>query len=50
MNSDILVKLYYALIHPFLTHGLISWGNTYSSNTQPLSILQKRTMSVMTFL
>ena len=25
VNSDILVKLYYALIYPFLTYGLISW-------------------------
>ena len=49
MNSDILVKLYYALIYPFLTHGLISWGNTYSSTTQPLFISQKRAMIVMTF-
>ena len=49
VNSDILVKLYYALIYPFLTYGLISWGNTYSSTTQPLFILQKRAMRVMTF-
>ena len=32
-----------------LTYGLISWGNTYSSTTQPLFILQKRAMRVMTF-
>jgi len=49
VNSDILVKLYYALIYPFLTYGLISWGNTYSSTTQPLFILQKRAMRVTTF-
>jgi len=49
VNSDILVKVYYALIYPFLTYGLISWGNNYSSTTQPLSILQKRAMRVMTF-
>ena len=49
VNSDILVKLYYALIYPFLTYGLISWGNTYSSTTQPLFILQKRAMRMMTF-
>ena len=49
MNSDILVKLYYALIYLFLTYGLISWGNTYSSTTQPLFILQKRAMRMMTF-
>ena len=49
MNLDILVKLYYALIYPFLTYGLLSWGNTYSLTTQPLFILQKRAMRVMTF-
>ena len=35
VNSGLLVKLYYALIYPILTYGLISWGNTYSSTTQP---------------
>ena len=49
VKLDILVKQYYALIYPFLTYGLISWGNTYSSTTQPLFILQKRAMRVMTF-
>ena len=49
MKIDILVKIYYALIYPFLTYGLISWGNTYSSTTQPLFISQKRAMRVMTF-
>ena len=34
VNSDILVELYYALIYPFLTYGLISWINTYSSTTK----------------
>ena len=34
LNSDILVELYYALIYPFLTYGLISWINTYSSTTK----------------
>ena len=34
VNSDILVKLYYALIYPFLTYGLISWINNYSSTTK----------------
>ena len=40
VNSDILVKL---------TYGLISWGNMYSSTTQPLFILQKWALKVMTF-
>ena len=34
VNSDILVELYYALIYPFLTYGLISWINIYSSTTK----------------
>ena len=49
VNSDILVKLYYASIYPFLTYDLISWGNTYSSTTYPLFILQKSAIRVMTF-
>ena len=49
VNLDILVKLYYALIYPFLTYGLIPWSNTYSSATQALFILQKRAMRVITF-
>ena len=49
MNLDILVNLYYVLVYPFLTYGLISWGNTYSSTIQPLFILQKRAIRIMTF-
>ena len=49
MISDILVKLYNAVIYPFLTYGLIFWGNTYSSTTHHLFILQKRAIRVMTF-
>ena len=49
MNSDILVKLYYALIYPFLTYGLISWSNTSSSTTQPLFVSKKRAIRVLTF-
>lgn len=49
MNLDILVKLYYAFMYPFLTYGLISCVNAYFSTTQPLFILQKRAMRVMTF-
>ena len=45
----ILVNLYYALIYPFLTYGLIVWVNTYSTTLQPLSIMQKKAMRIMTF-
>ena len=49
MNLDTLVKVYYALIYPFSAYGLISWGNSYSSTTQPLFVLQKRAIRVITF-
>ena len=45
----ILVNLYYTLIYPFLTYGLIVWGNTYSTALQPLFILQKKAMRIVTF-
>ena len=47
MNLDI--KVYHALIYPFLAYGLISWGNIYSSTTQPLFMLQKRAIRVIPF-
>ena len=50
VNSDIPLKLYCALIYPFLTYSLISWGNTYSSTTQPLFILQKKSNASDDFL
>ena len=34
--------LYYALIYPFLTYGILVWGNTYQTTLQPLVILQKK--------
>ena len=45
----ILINLYYALIYPFFTYSLIAWGNTYATNLQPLYILQKRAMRIITF-
>lgn len=49
LGLHILVKLYYALVYPFLIYGIISWGNTYPSTIQPLYMLQKKAMRIMTF-
>ena len=49
VNIDILTNLYYSLIHPFLTYGIIIWSNTYSTTLQPLYILQKKAVRIMTF-
>ncbi len=42
VTSKILLQLYYSLIHPFLTYGIVVWGNTYESSLKPLVLLQKR--------
>lgn len=49
VGLDILLSLYYALIYPFLTYGIIIWGNTYKTTLQPIFILQKRAMRLITF-
>ena len=42
-------QLYYSLIYSHLSYGIIIWGNTYTSTLQPLCILQKRVLPIMTF-
>ena len=46
---DILLSLYYALIYPFLTYGIIIWGNTYKTTLQPIFILRKKAIRIITF-
>ena len=48
-NAEILKQLYYTLIYPFLTFGLITRGNTYITTLKPLIILQKKAVRVITF-
>ena len=48
-NIHILKKLYYALIQPFLVYGIIVWNNTYETTLNPLLILQKRVLRIITF-
>ena len=49
VNSNILSQLYYSLIYPFLTYGLLVWGNTYQTTLIPIVSLQKRAIRIMTF-
>ena len=42
VTNDILTQLYYSLVYPFLTYGLIVWGNTYTTTLKPIVILQKK--------
>ena len=49
ITKDILKSLYFTLIYPFLIYGLIPWGNTYNPSLQPIYILQKKAVRVITF-
>ena len=49
VHTNILINLYYTLIYPFLIYCIIVWGNTYPSTIQPLFVLQKKAMRIMTF-
>ena len=49
VNLEVLIKLYYSLVYPFLTYAIVAWVNTYQTNIKPLLILQKRAIRIITF-
>ena len=49
VNLDILKGLYYALVYPYLTYCLITWGNTYHCTLNPLFIFHKKIVRLITF-
>ena len=49
VSQQVLVQLYYTLIYLFLTYSLVTWGNTYPTSLQPLIILQKKAVEIITF-
>jgi len=49
-NSKTLVDLYCALVVcPFLIYSFIAWDNTYHTTLQPLFILQKKAIRIISF-
>ena len=46
---DVLICLYNALLLSFLQYGLVVWGQTYASYTDPIFILQKKAVRAITF-
>jgi hypothetical protein len=42
-----LLPMYYALFHSHLIYGLLIWGNTYSSYLQPIKVLQKKCIRLL---
>ena len=49
VTLDILTKLYYSFVYPFLIYGIVAWGHTYESTISPLFILQKKCLRIMSF-
>ena len=49
VTHPILIQLYYSLIYPFLTYGIIFWGQTYMTTLHSLNLLQKKPMRLITF-
>lgn len=47
LPQDILLKLYYALIHPNLLYGLIAWGSTYPTYLNKLNTLQNKAVKLV---
>ena len=39
--------LYYAMIHPYLTYGILAWGNSTQANLKKIIVLQKRAIRIM---
>ena len=40
-------RLFYALVHPFLSYGIIIWGATYPTYTKRLKFLQNRAIQAV---
>ena len=49
VSQAILVQVYYSIIYCFLVYGVLIWGNTYKTIIQPLVILQKKAVRIITF-
>ena len=42
-----LMILYYSLVYPFLSSGLIVWGNTYATTLNPDVVSQKKEVQII---
>ena len=48
LSQDLLTLLYYSLIYPYLLYGNAIWGGTFASHIQPILLLQKRLVRIIT--
>ena len=49
VTTTVLKTLYYSLVYPFLIYGITVWGNTYQTTLNPLYLLQKKVVRIITF-
>ena len=49
VNIKTLRDIYYSLIYPYLTYGILSWGRTYKTNLSRISTIQNKCMRNMFF-
>ena len=49
ISPIISVQLYYSLIYPFMTYGLLVWGNSYLSTIKTVTFLQNKAVRVISF-
>ena len=47
--TKLLTHLYYTLVYPYLTYSVVAWVNTYETTTNPIVILQKRAIRIISF-
>ena len=46
--QSIMIKLYYAFIYPHLVYGILIWGNSCDVHLNPLVLLQKKIIRILT--
>ena len=45
---DILLRIYYSMIYPYLTYCLVVWGGAATVHTNKILLLQKRVVRIIT--
>ena len=46
--QQVLIKLYYSLVYPYLLYGNTVWGGTFDQHLEPLKLIQKKILRIIT--
>ena len=49
VTTKILTSVYYAIVYPFLLYGVVIWGNANYTSLEPIHILQKKIVRMITY-